>query len=233
MQKRLVRKLDLERLLSQVEPNPTPKPDLEQYTIPSDVAADMLYLAAYSNNDVVGKTVLELGCGTGILTLGAAFLGAKSVVGIDVDKTAIKKAFENSVRTDLKEKVQWIAADIEVVRGNFDTVLQNPPYGVQKRGADLKFLQKALEIGKVVYSFHKSLHTGRAFVKSIKANPNGVIPVASAPFLGNFIERYGGRIKAVYAMVMTVPHMFGFHTKAKHEFVVDLYVIEVQKTHVE
>jgi predicted RNA methylase len=70
-------------------------------------------------------------------------------------------------------------------------------------------------------------------VKSIKANPNGVIPVASAPFLENFIERYGGRIKAVYAMVMTVPHMFGFHTKAKHEFAVDLYVIEVQKTHVE
>ncbi|RJS82103.1 RNA methyltransferase, partial [Candidatus Bathyarchaeota archaeon] len=63
MPKRLVRKLDLEMLLSQVEPHPSPKPSLEQYTIPSDVAATILYVAAYMHNNIVGKTVLDLGCG--------------------------------------------------------------------------------------------------------------------------------------------------------------------------
>lgn len=229
MQKRLVRKLDLERLLSQIESNPAPKPNFEQYTVPVDVAATILYMAAYSNNDIVGKTVLDLGCGTGRLALGAAFLGAKGVVGVDLDRAAVKVASENSVKLGLKEVVQWVAADIDGVRGHFDTVLQNPPYGVQTRGADRKFLERALEAGKVVYSLHKSLHGGRAFVKSLKASSYGVSSVAPAPFLEEFIDRHGGRIKAVYALVMTIPHMFDFHTKVKHEFVVDLYVIEAQR----
>lgn len=229
MQKRLVRKLDLERLLSQIEPNPAPKPNLEQYTIPVNAAATMLYMAAYSNNDIVGKTVLDLGCGTGRLALGAAFLGARSVVGVDLDRAAVKVASENSMKLGLKEVVQWVAADIDGVKGYFDTVLQNPPYGVQTRGADRKFLERALETGKVVYSLHKSLHGGRAFVKSLKALSYGVAPVTPAPFLKEFIDRHEGRIKAVNALVMTIPHMFGFHTKIKHEFVVDLYVIETRK----
>jgi putative methylase len=115
MQKRLVRKLDLERMLSQVKPHPMPKPDLEQYTIPADVAATMIYIAAYSNNDIVSKTVLDLGCGTGRLALGATFLGAKEVVGVDVDKTAVGVAIENSVRVGLKERAQWVVADIDAI----------------------------------------------------------------------------------------------------------------------
>ena len=226
MHKRLVRKLDLEMLLSQVKPHPSPKPSLEQYTIPADVAATILYIAAYTNNDVVGRTILDLGCGTGRLALGAAFLGAKQVVGVDVDKTTVKVAFENSVRVSLKEKVQWIVADINAIHGNFDTVLQNPPFGVQRRKADRKFLEKALEAGKVIYSLHKSPQKDDTFVKRLKASEFSVAPVAPSPFLRKFIARHGGEIKAVYAMVMAIPHMFQFHTKRKHEFIADLYVIE-------
>jgi len=226
MQKRLVRKLELEMLLSQIEPHPLPKPSLEQYTIPADVAATMLHIAAYTHDDIVDKTVLDLGCGTGRLALGAAFLGAKKVVGVDIDKDAVKLAFENSLRTNLKEKVQWIAADIDAIHGSFDTVLQNPPFGVQRRRADRKFLERALETGKVIYSLHKSLHKDKTFIKKLRASKANVVPVAPSPFLEGFIERRGGKIKAVYAMVMTIPHMFNFHTKRKYEFIADLYVIE-------
>jgi len=224
MQKRLLRKLDLEMLLSQVETYPSPKPSLEQYTIPIAVAATMLYIAAYTYDDITDKTVLDLGCGTGRLALGAAFLGARQVVGVDIDKGAITQAFENSVRTNLKENVQWVVADINAVHGNFDTVLQNPPFGVQRRKADRKFLEKALETGKVVYSLHKDPRKDKAFIKKLKANK--IAPVAPSPFLKEFIEKRDGKIKAVYAMVMTIPHMFSFHARRKHEFVTDLYVIE-------
>jgi predicted RNA methylase len=40
-----------------------------------------------------------------------------------------------------------------------------------------------------------------------------------------FVEENGGRIESVYALLMTIPHMFSFHTEKKHEFVVDLYVM--------
>jgi putative methylase len=226
MQKRLVRKLDLELFLSQIQPPPTPKPSLEQYTIPVDVAATMLYMAAYTYNDIINKKVLDLGCGTGRLTLGAAFLGAKHVVGVDIDKSLVKMAFENSLKANLKEKTEWIAGDIDAVHGKFDTVLQNPPFGVQKPRADRKFLQKALETGKVVYSLHKSPKKDKEFFKKVKTRKNSVTSIAPSPFFRRFIEAHGGKIRAVYATVITIPHMFSFHMKRKHEFLAELYVIE-------
>lgn len=226
MQRRLVRKLDLNMFLSQVAPHPNPKPNLEQYTIPADVAATMLYMAAYTYNDIIGKTVLDLGCGTGRLALGAAFLDAKQVLGIDVDRAAINAASENSVKTGLRGEVQWIASDISAVHGKFDTVLQNPPFGVQRRKADRKFLKKALETGEVVYSLHKSLRKGKTFIRKLKSPGNLLVPTFPSPFLKNYIEEHNGKIRAVFAMLMTIPYTFHFHTKPKHEFVVDLYVIE-------
>jgi len=228
MQKRIVRKLDLEMLLSRVEPHPTPKPSIEQYTAPAGVAATMLYIAAYANNSIAGKSVLDLGCGTGRLALGAAFLGAKSVLGVDIDKTAINMAIENSTKIGMKGKVDWLVADIDAIRGRFDTVLQNPPYGVQTTRADRKFLEKALEVGKTVYSLHKNPQKDLTFYKRLKADSSGILPVAPAPFLKAFIEGQGGEIKAVYAMIMSIPHMFSFHAKKKHEFIIDLYIISGQ-----
>ncbi|MEM3442418.1 MAG: methyltransferase, partial [Candidatus Bathyarchaeia archaeon] len=158
--------------------------------------------------------------------LGAAFLGAKQVVGVDLDKKAVKLAFENSVNSNLKNKVQWIAADIDAIKGEFDTVLQNPPFGVQKRGADRKFLAKALETGKAIYSVHKSQLNDKGLIKRLRASKQIFASTSPSQFLKNFIVKHGGKIKEVYTMVMTIPHMFPFHNKKKHEFLVDLYVIE-------
>jgi putative methylase len=226
MSKRLTRKIDLEMLLSHVQPHPTPSPDLEQYTVPIDVASTLLYLASYVNNDVVSKTVLDLGCGTGRLALGAAFLGAKEVTGVDIDTIGVRTAFENSIKVNLKQNIRWIVADITAINGRFDTVLQNPPFGVQKKGADTKFLKKALELGRVVYSLHKSAHKDRIISDKLAAKKGGLVEVFPSPFLREIIEKSGGRIRAVYALVMTIPHMFNFHLRKKHEFAVDLYVVE-------
>ena len=226
MQKRIVRKLDLEMMLLRVKPHPSPRPDLEQYTIPANTAATMLYIAAYMNDDILNKRILDLGCGTGRLALAAAFLGAKDVVGLDIDRIAVNVASENSIQLDLEHKVQWVAGSLEVIRGSFDTVIQNPPYGIQTRQADRKFLEKALETGHVVYSLHKSVHDDEVFLRKLKASSEGVLPVEPSPFLKSYVEVHGGKVKAVYALIMTVPHMFDFHTRKKHEFVVDLYVLK-------
>ena len=158
--------------------------------------------------------------------MGAAFLGAKQVIGVDIDKTAVSVAFKNSEKTGLKNRVQWIVADIDAIHGNFDTVIQNPPFGVQKRKADRKFLKKALEVGKNVYSLHKSSHRNDAITKKMKASRTNTVLVFPSSFIKRFVERHNGKIKAVYPMLMTIPHMFNFHAKRRHEFVVDLYVVE-------
>jgi len=53
-----------------------------------------------------------------------------------------------------------------------------------------------------------------------------MVQVQPSPFLERFITKNGGRVEAVYAMLMTIPKMFDFHHKLKHDFVIDLYIIK-------
>ena len=223
-QKRIVRKLILERFLATVKPHPTPKASLEQYTTSEAAAATMLHLAAYTYGDIAGKSVLDLGCGTGRLSLGAAFLDAESVVGIDVDKAAVKTAVENANSSGLDADINWVIGDIEAITGKFDTVLQNPPFGVQKRQADRRFLEKALEVGEAVYSLHNHPYTDKQLLSRLRGS-SGMLQVEPSPFMIRFVEEHGGRVEAVYAMCLVIPHMFDFHTKARQEIVIDLYVL--------
>jgi len=211
MQKRLVRKHDLEKTIAEIMPHPNPKAYLEQYTISSEVAAEILYLATYTYDDIVNKTVVDLGCGTGRLALGAVLLGAKETFGIDIDPLAIKVAKDNARKLAVEKKTNWITADINVLRGHFHTVLQNPPFGVQKRSADRAFLEKSLELGFRIYSLHKSGKRSREFIK-------------------RFIEKRGGKVTGIFHMEMTIPKLFEFHTKERRNIEVDLYRIE-GKTH--
>jgi len=223
LQRKLVRKLDLEVAISAVSPNPSPKAYLEQYTISPEVAADILYMATYVYDDIVGKTVVDLGCGTGRLAIGAALLGAEKVVGVDVDRMAIMEAIRNAEKLGVRSRVKWIVADITAIRGDFDTVLQNPPFGVQKRGADRKFLERALRIGSKIYS----LHMGTKVIGARKSNQQKApIPTEPSSFLKRFVEENGGEVRATYALQMSIPRMFAFHRKQRHQFSVSLYVIE-------
>ena len=209
-QMRLVRRLDLERALQQAAPLPSPKAFLEQYTIPIDVAAEILFLAAYVNDDIIGKTIVDLGCGSGRLAIGAALLGAKEAVGIDIDGSAVRKAKENAEKLSLGDRLDWIVGDIGVLHGKFDTALQNPPFGVQRRTADRRFLLKAMELASRIYSLHKGGETNRVFIK-------------------RFIEANRGKVTSIFQMKFNIPRMFKFHTERKHEVNVDLYRIEVEE----
>jgi len=77
----------------------------------------------------------------------------------------------------------------------------------------------------VVYSLHNHPSTDKQLMKRLKANPGNLLQVAPSPFIEEFVEGRQGVVKAVYALLMTIPRMFSFHTKTKHDFVVDLYYI--------
>jgi ribosomal protein L11 methyltransferase len=61
--------------------------------------------------DLRGRTVLDLGTGSGVLSMAAAFRGARSVVGIDVDPDAIRSAEASAALNAVPGTISFQIAD--------------------------------------------------------------------------------------------------------------------------
>lgn len=144
-----MRAADLERALEAVPRHPLPHPELEQYRTPPGIAAALL-LAAHKEGAIAGKSVLDLGCGTGTFSVGAALLGARLATGVEVDAHAVAMAQELAADLHVARTTWFVCSDIADWRsdpGHFDTVVMNPPFGAQKgnRHADRVFYARACE----------------------------------------------------------------------------------------
>ena len=207
----MLTKRRLQIILQKLKEMEVPKPELEQYTIPGNLAAEIINLA-YVSGDLKGKTVLDLGCGTGRLSIGAALFGARKVIGIDVDEKALEIAEENLKLAEglsgkrIKEKIRFLKKDVNDWKGKVDTVIQNPPFGIQRLHADRIFLIKAIESGKRIYSLHRSFKESRKFIRRL-------------------VEKEGGKIERIIKLKFRIPRMFQFHKKPSVEFDVDLFII--------
>lgn len=71
-------------------------------------------------------TVLDMGCGSGILSIAAMLLGGKSAVGVDIDDTAVRVANENAAMNHVTEKTTFLCGDLtNKVSGTFDLICAN------------------------------------------------------------------------------------------------------------
>ncbi|OBW92179.1 ribosomal protein L11 methyltransferase [Gallibacterium genomosp. 3] len=62
--------------------------------------------------DLQDKTVIDFGCGSGILAIAALKLGAKQAIGIDIDPQAIQASRENAKRNGVEDRLQlYLSAD--------------------------------------------------------------------------------------------------------------------------
>lgn len=73
----------------------------------------------------VGKRVLDVGCGTGVLAFVAAFAGATSVVGIDIDVPSVHSAVRNAAKNGWQTTCEFSTDALEQVRSQFEVVLAN------------------------------------------------------------------------------------------------------------
>jgi putative methylase len=175
----------LEIMLSACRGFEKPVPELEQYATPSDIAAELLW-TAFMDGNIEGKKIFDLGCGTGILAIGAALLGAETVTGFDVDKNALKIAEENlKVLKETKipaGKLRFVDIDVKHIEERCDTVVMNPPFGVQNEHADRAFLEKAFGIAKAVYSIHKG-GSDKFLLSFVKDHDWGAVKLGECRFV--------------------------------------------------
>lgn len=131
----------LECILEDIETFENPKIELEQYTTSAHIAACILHTAQSAYDDIRNKSVADLGCGSGVLCIGAALLDAKYCagnmlnscinlfcvlmlnvtsfffltcnLGFDIDPSAIALSSKNAADCDISDRCDFILCDIK------------------------------------------------------------------------------------------------------------------------
>jgi putative methylase len=193
---------NLEMALQRCEGYTRPRAALEQYQTPAPLAARLLFDALMSG-DIEGKRICDPGCGTGVLAIGAALLGAESVTGIEIDEGALKTARANA--TLLGADVEFIPGDVKDALlpqrvGACNTVIMNPPFGAQNVHADRPFIDFALNVAGVTY---------------------GIFNAGSIPFVAAYTAQRA-EITAKTGGKFLIKRTFAFHTRDSHEIEVEI-----------
>jgi ribosomal protein L11 methyltransferase len=77
-----------------------------------------------NNIDLKGKKVLDIGCGSAILSLYAALLGAKKVLAVDNHEDTVLSARKN-IELNNTANVEIVCGDLREIKGTYDIVLAN------------------------------------------------------------------------------------------------------------
>lgn len=72
------------------------------------------------------STIIDIGTGSGILAIAAALLGAKNVLGLDINYDAVQVAKENVIKNNLSNKITILQSDLlSSVNGKYDIAVAN------------------------------------------------------------------------------------------------------------
>lgn len=98
-------------------------------------ATTRLMLKALQELTLDNQTVLDVGCGSGVLAIAAVKLGARSAVGIDIDPDALDNARENAGLNDVNGRVRFEEGDFREMTISADVVMANLTGGLLERSA--------------------------------------------------------------------------------------------------
>lgn len=87
----------------------------------------MIEMMLEMEKEIKGLQVLDMGCGTGILSILAAKMKAEPPVhAIDIDQTAVYSALENNYKNKVAEKIKTLCGDASLLqKGKYDLILAN------------------------------------------------------------------------------------------------------------
>lgn len=195
--------LQITKFIDQIAGFRDPKVSLEQYSLPSDLIAFILILAA---DDLTGKTVVELGCGTGRFTLPIQKFFAAQTLGVDVDWEGVLTLAQQ--REQLTLDIELLVTAIEFLEPElwgkrFQTTIMNPPFGTKRRKIDLVFLEQALQYSETIISLHKANKPTRKLIEKVSSE-------------------HGKRVDRLATVNFILAPQFQFHRKAQHKVLVDV-----------
>ncbi len=73
-----------------------------------------------------GYTMLDVGCGSGILSIAALLLGAEQAVGVDIDPLAVKVAAENAAQNGVANRVTYLQGNLaDQITGQYQVICAN------------------------------------------------------------------------------------------------------------
>lgn len=76
-------------------------------------------------------SLLDVGCGSGILALAGAGLGVPLNVGCDLSLAAVRVSQDNARHNHLTHKAAWLQGSTEALRPGFQLIVANLPFPVQ------------------------------------------------------------------------------------------------------
>ena len=109
-----------------------------------------LMLNEMFNVNFKNKTVLDVGCGTGVLSILAKKLGSGYTLGVDIDEWAHENSIDNSNLNGINS-IDFKLGGIELVNGTFDVVLANINRNVLLSDLD-KYFQSMKEKSDILLS---------------------------------------------------------------------------------
>jgi len=189
-----------------------PRIELEQYSIDAQSAVDIGYFAGVEFNDIKNHLIIDLGAGTGRLSITCAYLQASYILSVDIDINALGILKTNVSELGLDSIILPICSDVNhfnIVRKllpkNLNiTTIENPPFGVQRKTADRFFLQKAFSFSDVVYSIH---------LANQKVHH----------FLTTFIRKFDWKIDYVFPFQLKLDRTYEFHKQKTKSVDVNIY----------
>ena len=201
-----MRREELVRRIQSIPLPPHPQASLEQVGTPAEAAADLL-VTLDRRVGVEGRSVLDLGSGTGRLAIGAALLGGSPVVGVEVDGASVEPA--RRAAGDQGVEVEFVAGDVSDWTRPADVVVMNPPFGAQRAYADRPFWDAAFRLARrSVYAF--ALAESRTFIarRAVAAEAH---------------------VFATRPVGWELPRTFPHHTRRRVALAVDLWAVRTER----
>ena len=89
-------------------------------------ATTSLCLSLLENYIDADTNMLDIGTGSGILSIASVLLGAKSAIGIDIDAQSVKTAKENAQINKIGDKCEFIVGDLtDKISGKYNVICAN------------------------------------------------------------------------------------------------------------
>lgn len=89
-------------------------------------ATTSLCLSLLENYIKEDTTMLDIGTGSGILSIASVLLGAKSAIGVDIDAQSVKTAKENAEINKMADKCEFIVGDLaDKISGKYNIICAN------------------------------------------------------------------------------------------------------------